>query len=457
MSLKFKNRIALFNTLTAASCTTVAFVVIYFVVYVTAYRHLDGDITSERDEVFKMLRIEGDSIFLETSAEWKEKEHEQVEVHPTFLQIRYVTGAVVFLSPNMKTNFLPFVRDLDHPSFKDNVFNNERIRQGQFPITNASGKIIGHLTVGVSQAESVLVLKNLALTLIIAFLVLSLVFYFVSSFAAAQGIAPINQLIDTAEKIDDQNIHTRLPLPTHEDEIYNLATTINELLDRIEGSLRREKQITADISHELRTPLAGIRGTLEVLLRKRRDPEQYEQKMEQVLQETDRMNKMLEQLLQLSRIEAGIIQPNKEAVDLTSFFKNFLSKWQPILAEKQTVVKLQIAEGSALIADSSLLELMMANLLSNALKYGPQGGKVEIAWDAPLKELTVRDNGPGIPKDQLPYLFDRFYRTDISRNSKIPGTGLGLSIAKKLADLQGIALSVKSESGQGATFMMRFA
>ncbi len=316
------------------------------------------------------------------------------------------------------------------------------------------GRFIGHLSVGVSQVESALVLKNLRLTLLIAFPLLTLIFYWASSFAAARGIAPIHQLIRTATQIDDRSIGTRLPLPPHRDEIYKLAATINDLLHRVENSLKREKQITADISHELRTPLAGIRGTLEVLLRKQREPEQYEQKIEQVLLETDRMNRMLEQLLQLSRLESGRVLPNKEPVALQRFFIAFLEKWQPLLTEKQVVAELNIPPETVVTADAALLELIAGNLLSNALKYGSTGGKINLSWNAATKTLTLTDDGPGIAAEHLPYLFDRFYRTDASRNAKIPGTGLGLSIAKKLADVQGIGLRVESEAGMGTRFLM---
>ncbi|NUO01905.1 MAG: HAMP domain-containing histidine kinase [Saprospiraceae bacterium] len=456
MILKFKNRIAYFNTIAASSSTLVVFVAVYLVVYFTAYKHLDDDIRKEKVDVFKNIEIEDDLVFMHKSPELNEKEHDRIEVNPTFLQITNKSGALVFQSANMKTARLELNPSLEKDFFFDTQFNNEHIRQGQFPILNEFGEVIGHLSIGVSQVESALVLENLRFTLLITFPLLTLIFYGASSFAAERGIAPIHKLIETANKIDDHSIKTRLPLPPHRDEIYKLATTINELLNRIESSLNREKQITADISHELRTPLAGIRGTLEVLLRKQREPEQYEQKMEQVLMETDRMNRILEQLLQLSRLESGSILPNKEPVDLKQFMFNFIEKWQPLLEEKRTAVDLNIPAGTILITDGGLLELIVGNLLSNALKYGSTGGRIELSWNAVSKTLTFADDGPGIAPEYLPYIFDRFYRTDASRNAKIPGTGLGLSIAKKLADVQGIHLQVECETGRGTRFLMGF-
>lgn len=456
MKLKFKNRIALFNTIAAATSTLLVFVAVYLVVYLTAYRHLDNDIRKEKAEVFKHIYTQGDLILVRHNSEWDEKEHKEVEVNPTFLQITDKNGALVFHSANLKDAHLEIETPVAQAFFFNNDFNGEHIRQGQFPILNTAGQNVGQLSVGVSQAESALVLSNLRLTLLLAFPLLGLIFYWASSFAAAQGIAPIHQLIQVAAAIDDHNIEKRLPLPPRRDEIHTLATTINELLNRIERSLKREKQITADISHELRTPLTGIRGTLEVLLRKRREPEQYEQKIEYVLRETDRLNKLLDQLLQLARLEAGNVQVVPEPLDLHQFFTHFLNKWEPMLDEKQVVVDLKVPEQSRIAADANLLEMVLGNLLSNALKYGQSDLKITISWNKDTQTLCFKDNGPGIAPEQLPYIFDRFYRTDASRNAQIQGMGLGLSIVKKLADLQGITLQVQSELDAGTAFFMAF-
>ena len=456
MKLKFKNRIAFFNTLAAATSTLLVFVAVYFVVYFTAYKHLDDDIRKEKEEISKNIEVWDGKVMVRKSAEWDEKEHEEVEVNPTFVQITDRAGNLIYLSANLKSKRLPFSPSLKKDYFFNNQFDRNQIRQGQFPIFNSAGLAIGQLSIGISRAESALVLHNLLLTLCIAFPLLSLIFYWASSFAAEQGIAPIHQLIDAANQIDDKNMDARLPLPPRRDEIYLLATTINELLNRIDTSFQREKQITADISHELRTPLTGIRGTLEVLLRKRREPEQYEQKLEQVLQETDRMNKLLEQLLQLARIEAGSIQSNTIQIELQPFLQVLLDKWRPMLAEKEMVIALNVSPKTNISADANLLELMLSNLLSNAMKYGSSGARLDITWEQDTKTLSFTDYGPGIPTAFLPHLFDRFYRTDTSRNAKIPGTGLGLAIAKKMADLQGIQLSVASEEGRGTTFFLQF-
>lgn len=456
MNLRFKNRIALFNTLAVAITTLLVFLVVYAVVYFTAYSHLDSDIRQEKDEVFRNLHGQGDSIIINAMPEWEENEHKQAEVNPTFLQILDKQGRILFRSANLQKDHLLYEPDLSAEKFFNIQFNSKRIRQGQFPIFNEQKQIIGQLNIGISQVESALVLYNLRMTLYIAFPLLLLVLYFATSLAASKGIAPVNQLIQTAGRINDSSISTRLPLPEHRDELYRLATTINDLLNRIESSFRREKQITADVSHELRTPLAAIRGTLEVLIRKQREPHQYEEKIGQVIREVDRMHQLLEQLLQLARLEAGSVPVHREAIRLAPFLQNLQDKWQTRLDEKQIRLLSSIPEDACVTADSAFLELIVGNLIDNALKYGTPGCTILCNWDAHTHSLTVSDDGPGVSDEQLSLLFNRFYRADSSRNSRVQGTGLGLSIVKKLTDLQGITIHADSREGEGIAFTLRF-
>ncbi|MCB9266720.1 MAG: HAMP domain-containing histidine kinase [Lewinellaceae bacterium] len=456
MKLAFQNRIALFNTLAAAAATLLVFLIVYAVVYFTAYHHLDQDIQQEKEEIFSNLRWQGDSIIINQMPEWEEREHQQVEVNPTFLQITDVRGRLRFRSSNLREDFFLFIPDMEKAAFLNSQLNGRRIRLGRFPIFNPEGENTGQLAVGISMEESTIVLNNLRITLLIAFPFLLVVLYLATSVAAAKGIAPVHQIIKTAAGIGDANIHTRLPMPGHKDELHQLAATINELLARIESRIRREKQFTADASHELRTPLAAIRGTLEVLVRRQREPAYYEEKASEVIRQVDRMDRILNQLLQLSRLEAGNTTLALEPVKLLNLIYELLPQWQPELKRKQARVIVEIPADAEVMASRSSLSLMADNLVGNAIKYGNRGGHIHIRWQQAPPTLTFADDGPGIAPEHLPYLFDRFYRADASRTSRIPGTGLGLSIVKKLADLQGILIEVNSQEGEGTAFTLRF-
>lgn len=454
MKLNFKNRIALLSATAAAATIGLVFLVVYGMVYFTAYNHLDEDIQHEKDDVLNNLRWISDSLIIDQMPEWEEKEHQQVEVNPTFLQIVDAKGRLLFRSSNLQKDILLFDPNLSKEGFFNSRISGQCIRQGQFPIQNEQGAVIGHLTVGVSQEESATVLHNLRATLWVAFPLLLIILFSATSIAAAKGIAPVKQLIQAASSISEANINARLPLPENKDEIHQMATTINELLHRVEVGMQREKQLTADASHEIRTPLTAIRGTLEVLLRKQREPAHYEEKIGRVIKEVDRLNAMLDQLLQLARLESGHIPVHRTPVSLDALFHALAEKWQPRLQEKNMDLRLKIPPAATLSTDAALLNIILDNLLSNAIKYGNSGGFIDCSWQPERATLTIRDNGPGIPPEHLPHLFDRFFRTDHARSTAVPGAGLGLSVAKKLADLLGIRLSVSSQLGEGAVFVL---
>jgi signal transduction histidine kinase len=456
MNFRLKTRIALFNTAAAAVVTILVFLVVFNVVYITSFHHLDSLISLEKEEIFLNIRISGDSIIPDLMGEWDEKEHQQADASPTFLQIVDAKGKLIFRSSNLQNDHLMFVDSLPEKIFLNVNFNGEKIRQGQFPIFSPGRKLLGQLVIGIPETESIHLISNLRLTLIIAFPLMLLVFYLATSWAASRGIQPINQLIRSTAGIGDLNISTRIPMPPHKDEIYHLANTINELLQRIEASLVREKQITADISHELRTPVTGIRGTLEVLIRKTREPSHYEEKILQVIRDVDALNRIIDQLLQLSRLESGNHIINATAVELNQLLQSIKERWSIKLKENHMQVLIKVSENVKVNADKGFLEIMLENILSNAIKYNNPGQNIICTWNDEENTLSVTDCGPGIPQDQIPYLFNRFYRTDVSRSSQIQGTGLGLSIVKTLADLQNITVGVISELNIGTTFTLKF-
>lgn len=456
MNLKFKTRIALFNTVAVGFTTALVFGLIYMVVRQTGYQHLAEDILLEKEEVFQSLVIENDSIKITGMAEWQEAEHSKIEVHPTFLQIVDLRGRVIFHSSNLLDGQILYDPENTRETYYNSEISGQQIRLGQFPIKGSGGKILGQLTIAISRQESFVIVNNLLIFLLIAYPLVLLVQFWASGLAASQGIAPVQVLRNTAAGISDSTMGTRLALPKRKDELYELTVTINELLDRIESSFKKQKQFTSDASHEMRTPLAGIRGTLEVLLRKPREPEVYIEKIQAALVQVDRLDRLLEQLLQLARIEKGALQTKKEAIPLQKLLQQVMDRWKTAAMQQNIQSEIQAAANVHVEADEDCLEIMLDNLVSNAIKYGRMNGKISLVWHSAAQELWVIDNGIGIAKDQLPYVFDQFYRVDASRNSTINGNGLGLSIVQKLADLQGIGLSIRSVEGEGTTFVLRF-
>ena len=280
--------------------------------------------------------------------------------------------------------------------------------------------------------------------------------YFIMSFVASKAIAPVNQLIQSAAQITYANINSRLPLPENKDEIHQLAQTINDLLSRLENSFYQQKQFTSDASHEMQTPVAGIKGIIEVLLRKPRTQERYEEKMREVLVQTNRLSQLHDQLLQLARLESTVFVANKEKVTIAEIIKKCLSAHEMLIVKYAILVQNNVPLETVVCADSIQLEMIVDNLISNAIKYNKSGGRIGIYWDATTRTLSIEDEGIGIDTDQVPFLFNRFFRADDSRSSQIPGNGLGLSIVQRLCELQNIKLSVSSTISKGSTFSLHF-
>lgn len=436
-----------------AVTTAIVFVVIYAVVSFSSYQHLDDDIALEKADVLNALECSGDTIIINKMPEWEEAEHLKVEVNPTFIQIVDTKDRLIFKSANLQTNHFLFDPSNQQGTYYNTQIGNKRLRIGQFPIRNDAEHIIGHLTIGISQQESYYVLNNLLLTLCISFPILLLILYSVIYLAASKTIEPVHDLIRAASRINDSNIHTRLPLPTNEDEIFQLARTINDLLGRIENSIQQQKQFTADASHEIRTPLSAIRGILEILLRKQREPEHYQAKIKEVIGQTDRLNQLLDQLLQLARLESSTVK--KETVDLNKLLEETILKWDKHLSEKNIDVHLSIPDNANVLADHFFLSIIVDNLFSNAIKYGIENGQIDCIWDEKAKIFSISNKGLTISQEQMPLLFNRFYRTDDSRSSQISGNGLGLAIVKKLSDIQKIGISAQSDADK-TTFSLQF-
>ncbi|MBL0007071.1 MAG: HAMP domain-containing histidine kinase [Saprospiraceae bacterium] len=219
-------------------------------------------------------------------------------------------------------------------------------------------------------------------------------------------------MIRTASGITDATMGTQLHLPLHKDEFYDLTQTINDLLGRIEESMLRQKQFTSDASHEIRTPLAAIRGTLEVLIRKQREPAAYQEKISGIIQQVDRLDRLLDQLLELARIESGITKPKHEPVPLAALVSGLYTKWKDAVEVKGISLSVRIPDDDR-HGDKLFLEIILDNLVHNAIKYGKEQGHILIDWDEGQRSLLYVMMAMAFPEEHLPNIFSRFYRRSI--------------------------------------------
>ncbi len=446
----FSNRIALYFLSATAMLIVVVFIAIYFVVSSSVYRYLDEDLKAESSELQNGIVTFNDRIIIANLKEWDEGEHAQIEVNPTFVQITDTTGAILKQSPNLVKEKLATFPKYKIETYFDTHLDKSSVRQVQTPIT-IDGRIIGFLSVAIPLDDSLLVLKNLRMVLMFAFPLALLVLYFIVVFIARKSIDPVYQLTHAAQKITRENLNQRIQLPKYKDELYTLVNTINSLLDRLEDAVLREKQFTADASHELRTPLSALKGTLEVLLRKQREPEQYIEKIHYGLSEVNRMTVLVEHLLLLARYEAGTIPVNLQMIQIEEMVHALAVRLSERLDENQVSLKINIPAEVEVFSDRFMLEQILENLATNAIKFSNPGGEVEISFRNDQLEplLLIRDQGIGMTPQQISQIFERFYRADESRNFAVKGNGLGMAIVKRFADILHLKINISSEPGSG--------
>ena len=453
--LSFKNRIASHYIITTALLIFVVFFVIYSIVKLSVYNHLNTDIAKEVKNHLNEIGIKNNTFYLMHAREWEEREHNTVDVNPVFIQFLDKNGDVIEKSPNLKNEVLYFNKDIPNNELFDTKILGNKIRQIQVPIFEGS-KIIGYLIIAMSLEGALIVLQNLEEILIIAYPLILIVLFFIARFIAGRSIKPISSIIKTSNIITKDNLTSRIPLPQNKDELFVLSQTINNLLDRIETAIEREKQFTSDASHELRTPLTVIKGTLEVLIRKPRNPAEYEEKINFCVKEVNRLNHLVDQLLLLARFENQTQTLKLENVYLNALFLDTIARYSSSIQSKKINVSTEFSQDFYLKTDRYLFSIVINNLISNAVKYSNSNDDltIKIVNNGVKVECHIIDSGIGIPAEDLERIFNPFYRSKSSDHPEIKGTGLGLSIVKKLCSLLGITISITSQEDVGTKVIL---
>ena len=455
--LSFKNRIAFNYIITTGLLIFVVFFSIYYSVKISVYSHINTDINSEVEKHLSEVEIKNNHIGLIHNDEWREREHNTVAVNPVFVQFYDKSGIIAEKSPNLKIQTLNFDPKIPDNEIFETKLVHKSIRQIQVPIFKNSIKK-GYLLVAMSIEDSKMVLYNLLQILIFAYPLILLILFVIARLIAGRSIKPISAIINTSNVITKDNLKSRIPLPQNRDELYVLSQTINNLLDRIESTIEREKQFTSDASHELRTPLTVIKGTLEVLIRKPRNEEEYRQKINFCVSEVNRLNNLVDQLLLLARFENQKQSVKIEKTYLNAIILDSISRYSNTIQSKNIQITALFDKEYYVESDGYLLSIIINNLISNALKYSEEnnGISIIISEENDTIECVISDFGIGIPINDLGKIFDQFYRSKSIENSDIKGTGLGLSIVKRLCTLLNLDIKITSELGIGTTAILRF-
>jgi signal transduction histidine kinase len=308
------------------------------------------------------------------------------------------------------------------------------------------------LAVGTTRQNNVETLGNFRDELLIAGPIALLLASGVGYLLAGLSLRQVELMRRRAAAISGETPEERLPVPPTGDEVQRLGETLNEMLDRLQAALKRERDFVADAGHELRTPLALLRTELELALHQARTANELRDAVRWSSHEADRLAQLAEDLLLIARTDRGQLPLRHEPVQVEALFGSIRSRFEWRAAEAGKTVRSQSANGLLVHADRMRLEQALGNLVDNALRYGGDEVTLEAARHDERIELHVRDNGDGLPEDFLPRAFDRFTRADAARGRG--GSGLGLSIVVTIAESHaGTAQIVNAETGGADAWM----
>jgi heavy metal sensor kinase len=266
--------------------------------------------------------------------------------------------------------------------------------------------------------------------------------------------APVRSMVALTKRITAEDLALRLePLESH-DEIGELAETLNGMIARLERSFKQIRQFSGDVSHELKTPLAELKCNAEVALRKERAPEEYQIALHNVIEDTEQLQKIVEDLLFLARMDSQSLPLSFTILALQEIFLEVFEHSHLLAKHKNLALEFQDIKSVSINGDSGLLKRLFTNLMLNAIQYTPSGGEITFSLRKQTNQavFTVTDTGIGIPEECLPHIFDRFYRVEQSRSHETGGSGLGLAIVQKILELHQGRIFVHSTVGKGTTF-----
>ncbi len=272
---------------------------------------------------------------------------------------------------------------------------------------------------------------------------------------AGRVLRPIGKITAAARRIQATSLSERIGLEGPQDELKTLADTFDEMLGRLDASFTAQRQFVADASHELRNPLAVIQTNADVALQEDGVPEDVRSRLEAVRRATERMRRLVDDLLSLARLELG--PGRRSEVDLAVLLDEVGDELEPLAHARGLSLEAHAEPGLRIVADRDAVKRALANLLDNAFRHSPAGAPVRVGAERQngWAVLSVADDGPGLSADEQELVFERFWRSDSSRSRDSGGAGLGLAIVRRIAESHGGEVSVTSQPGAGSTFEIR--
>ena len=384
----------------------------------------------------------------------------ELAVVDKFFQIFSPTGRITIQSPNLRTRDIPLSRASLDSALKGNTTVESASFPGESPIRLLSvpimedGALLNIVQVGTSLQSMEETLHRLLVVLVLTGPVALGLSLIGGWFLAGRALRPVDQITSAAHRITASDLSRRLSVPTSSDEIGRLATTFNDMIARLEASFRQVRQFSADASHELRTPLTVMKGESELALRRSRSADEYKAVLESNLEEIERLCRIVDELLFLSRADFGQIKIERQVVKLDALVADIQRQASVLGQEQQIHVEIGPVDPVEVLGDEWRLRELLLNLVDNAIKYSRPNGAVELSLvrQAPMARVTVSDHGIGIPLEAQSRIFDRFFRADNARSHSKKGTGLGLALCKWIVEAHQGRIEVESIPGESARF-----
>ena len=275
---------------------------------------------------------------------------------------------------------------------------------------------------------------------------------------AERSVSPLRTAASLASNITVDNLATTLPRSEKEDEFDNLSAALNDMLSRLDASFRAQRRFSSRVAHELRTPLTILKGETQVTLNRRRTPEEYEAQLNSSLEEVEKMERTIEELIVFAGYEAGETEMPLRRVELSAIADGVAKDLRPLAAERSIELRTESDDDVWALGDEQALFRLVRTLGENAIIYTPPGGRVVLSakTDNGASQIVVSDTGIGIAEDEQPHIFRRFFRTDRSRQMNPNGSGIGLAMVEVVARLHKAEIDVASRPDDGTTFVITF-
>ncbi|WP_025641968.1 HAMP domain-containing sensor histidine kinase [Schnuerera ultunensis] len=436
--------------------------IISFISNTMINRKFDSYLIEEQNMKFEKIRKDINNLFLEEGNNLTSRDiSNYASMEGIYIEIRDYNDDLICHSNNSNMMHRGMMGHMMRQMMRRHGMRNSNMDTGKYVEKTFSlldrDNVVGTLIIGYIDnsylTESALIFKD---TLSISFIIsgiITIILGFIISILLSKGLSrPLVNITKTANEMRSGNLKYRSAITTNTEEIQELSHSINYLAETLEKQEGLRKKYASDIAHELRTPLTTLKSHVEAILDGVWEP--TDEHLTILLTEIDRLAKLVDDLKNTFKTLEAELNISKTHFNISEELKDILSQFKPLFKKENFLLESSIEEDIEIIMDKNRFKQIMNNLLSNALKFLKDRGKVFVTLirEKDQVKITVEDNGIGIKEEDLPFLFDRFYRANVSRNKDTGGTGLGLSITKTLVEAHGGSIYVESEFDKGTRF-----